>query len=481
MVNRTYISKMNTIISGDTLNTGINQISELVYGANVTRTLVYFDVERLKKMYENKVYPDLSKLKHYLKIINAGSLDFTQIHSDDISSINDAQKLRASSFDLIFFLIPKFWDGGKGYDYNVNFFNQGYISKECSNGIKLLSRDGSNWYQPRNGYTWDEDGVYSNETLSKEYDKFSSNEGSEIIIARQHFDIGNENINVDITDVVNKFITDELDNYGIGIAFTPMLEIENCNIENYIGLVTHKTSSFFEPYVETIYEDYISDDRSHFMIGKNNKLYLYCNIGGELVNLDEIPTCEVNGNKYEVKQYSQGIYYIDIMIANGVFRTNTMLYDVWGNIIYQGVKYDDIELDFTLKSNSLFFNVGNSIEVSNKLIPTIYGIKENEEIQRGDVRKLVIKPLVEYSKNMAELVDKMELRLYVKDGEKEIDVIPFDNVNKSFLENYYIIDTNILIPNRYYVDVKFRYNLEKIIHHNVLSFKITENLNNKYN
>ena len=252
-------------------------------------------------------------------------------------------------------------------------------------------------------------------------------------------------------------------------------------VDNYIGLITHKTDSFFEPFVETIYDDYISDDRANFIIGKKNKLYLYCNIGGELVNLDEIPTCEVNGNYYNVKQFSKGIYYIDITVNKDEYKPNTMLFDVWGNIVYQGEKYDDIELDFTLKSNSLFFNVGNSIEESNKLIPIIYGIKENEKIKRGDIRKLVIQPLVEYKKNIAELVDKMELRLYIKDGNKELDIIKFDNVNKSLLENYYLIDTNILIPNRYYVDIKLKYNLEMIIHHNVLSFDIIEDLTNKYN
>lgn len=475
MVSRTYISKMNTIISGDTLNTGLNPISELVYGANVTRTLLYFDITKLKELYKDRTFSDLKKLKHYLKITNACSINSKQIHYNEISSISDAEKIRASSFDLIFFLIPKFWDCGKGYDYNSNVLNN------MLNSNKLVSYDGSNWYQPRNGYKWDEDGIYSNETLSKEYDKFSSNDGSDVIIARQHFDIGDENINIDITETVNKFINGELENYGIGIAYSPMTEKTQSNVENYLGLVTNKTVSFFEPYLETINENYISDDRSNFVIGKNNKLYLYCNIGGKLENLDELPKCEVNNEIYEVKQFSKGIYYIDICIKNGILKPNTMIYDTWSNIIYQGIRYDDIELDFVLKQNSLYFNVGNSIEKYNKLVPNLCGIKENERIQRGDVRKIVINPLVEYGKNVLELVDDMELRLYIKDGTKELDIISFDKVNKTFSENYYIIDTNMLIPNRYYIDVKFNYNFEKIIHHNVLCFNITENLNNKYN
>ena len=484
MVTRTYIEKINTIISGDTINTGINPISELVYGANNTRMLLYFDHSQLKKMYEDKVYPDLGKMKHYLKITNASSLDFTQTHTVETSSIADVTKVRATSFDLIFFLIPQQWDGGKGFDYTMTYFNQGFYGKKCGNtqvdSSRLISRDGSNWFQARNGYLWAEEGVYLNTTLSKEYDNFSSNMGSSIIIGRQHFDIGNENINIDITETVNKFILGELENYGIGVAFTPMYEINGGDIENYVGFLTHKTNTFFEPYVETIYDDCIMDDRANFVLGKNNRLYLYCNIGGKTENLDQLPTCEVNGKEYEVKQFSRGIYYIDINLSRSDYKPNTMLFDVWDNIIYQGEFLDAVELDFVTKSNTMYFNIGSSLEESTKLVPTISGIKYDEKIQRGDIRKVIIQPLVEYKKNTAELVDNMYARLYIKDGEREIDIMPFECVNRTFLENYFVIDTNMLIPQKYYIDVKFHYNQEVIIHHNILSFKITENLNNKY-
>ena len=157
-----------------------------------------------------------------------------------------------------------------------------------------------------------------------------------------------------------------------------------------------------------------------------------------------------------------------------------MLFDVWDNIIYQGNKMDAVELDFVTKPKNMYFNIGNSLEDSKKLVPTIYGIDYDEKIQRGDVRKVVILPKVAYKKNSAELVDKMYFRLYIKDGEREINVIPFEKVNRSFVENYYVIDTSMLIPERYHVDVKFYYNQEMIIHHDVLSFKIVQNLDNKY-
>jgi hypothetical protein len=368
-----------------------------------------------------------------------------------------------------------------------------------------VSYDGSNWYQPKNGYKWPEDGIYSTDTLSKEYDKFSSEIGSEIIIGRQHFDIGNENISLDITDIFNKFITGELENYGIAVAFTP--DFENTSEknaytyyrseslqDNYVGFLTDKTNTFFEPYVETEYSDYISDDRANFVIDKDNKLYLYCTIGGKLTNLDELPKCTVSGDvyseenggyeefskEYEVKQHSTGVYYIDINLSHNDFESNTMLYDTWTNIIYHGTKLSDVGLDFTLKQPSVWFNIGNSIEDEPTFTPQVFGIADNEEIKRGDVRKLGVITRVNYTPKQVQNIDGIEARLYIKDGEREIDVIKWEHLNKTITESYMIIDTNMLIPQNYYVDIKINYGMQSIIHHDKIHFKIVDDLNNKY-
>jgi hypothetical protein len=430
---------------------------------------------------------DMTKMKHILHITNAGSLDFTQLHDCETSSINENKKIRATSFDLIFFLIPREWDNGKGFDYSMNALNVGYYSPTPIDPKRLYSTDGCNWFQRMNGLPWDEEGIYSNDTLSKEYDKFSANEPS-IVIGRQHFDIGNENIELDITETFNKFISGELENYGIGIAYTPMTELTETKYENYLSLLTDKTNTFFEPYVETRYDDFVSDDRSNFVLNKNNRLYLYCTIGDTLQDLDENPIVTIKNSDDEVimegiestKQF-KGIYYIDLNLSKNDFEADTMLYDTWSGIVYQGTKLDDVELDFTLKAASNFFNIGNSLNVTNvSFTPTISGIKEKEQIKRGDIRKLIISAKPNYTNNIVQLVDEMDLRLYIKDGTREIDVFEWDRVNKSFSENFYMINTNILIPQRYYVDIRIKYGMNSIVHHDVLSFDIVDDLNNKY-
>ena len=186
MIYKSFIDKFTTIISGSKTNTGLNPISTLVYGHNgiVSRSLLHFNLDGLKKQIENGVMVDKSKMKHTLHITNAGSIDFTQVHDKRTSDIGDNQTIRATSFDLIFFLIPKEWDRGKGFDYSKNYFNIDFYSRNVIDTTRLHSEDGCNWFQRMNGLKWDEEGVYSNDTLSKEYDKFSAMEDS-IIIARQ--------------------------------------------------------------------------------------------------------------------------------------------------------------------------------------------------------------------------------------------------------------------------------------------------------
>lgn len=485
MIEKTYLSKCCSIIKDSDLNTGINPVGEIIYGHRITRMLVYFDLEKLCCKINDKVYPDISKFKHTLKMTNCGSIDFSNLHSRLFSEIDDTIKVRTSSFDLIFFLIPKEWDSGKGFDYSLSYFNQGYYRPNCgyeySDARKLISTDGANWYNAKTKDAWNEEGVYSNTTLSKEYDKFSEGQPS-IVIGRQHFDIGNEDIEFDVTDVVTKFLNGTLKNYGIGIAYSPMLEISESKVENYVGFFTQHTNTFFEPYLESVYDECVEDDRANFILGKNNRLYLYANINGNLTNLDEIPTCYVNDTQYEVKQATKGIYYIDINISAHDYKPNTMLYDIWGNIKYDGVEYDDVELEFVTKSNTSWLNIGSVVERTETFIPTAFGIKENEDIVRkGELRKVNVLARVPYTNQKAQLIDEMYYRLYVMDGNREITVIPFTKINRSVTENYFMLDCEQLIPQKYFLDIRIKYNGEIRNYKNILSFNIVSQLGNLYN
>ena len=104
IVTHTFISKTNTIIKDSNASVGLNPIIELNYGKMLTRVLIYFDHSKVQKMVEDKTYPEIGKLKHILKIKNAGSIDDRHINKKFLDSNGEYYKQRAASFDLIFSL-----------------------------------------------------------------------------------------------------------------------------------------------------------------------------------------------------------------------------------------------------------------------------------------------------------------------------------------------------------------------------------------
>ena len=486
MIGRTYISKFNTIVKDSDVNTGLNPVSELLYGAHVTRALIYFDHNEIKKLIDDGTYGDVTKLTHTLKITNAGSIDFSQMHLKEYSSIDSTIKQRASSFDLIFFLIPLDWDGGKGYSYCRSYFDPDTLEYKATNHGEFVSFDACNWYQRRNGYKWDNEGIFTNEYLSEQYAKWADGEES-IVIGRQRFDIGNENINLDITDVVNKFINGELENNGIGIAFSPLCESTELLYEEYVGFLTHKTNTLYAPFVETKYDNFISDDRNNFVLNKTNKLYLYSNIGGKLTDLDMLPTCSIldqDGNtvfdNLEVKHYSQGVYYVEVMCPQSDFKADQQYFDTWDGLVYQNTQLEPVELYFTIKPASNFFNIGNGVSGGIDFTPQVSGINDRERIKRGDKRKLNITARVNYTQKQSMLIDEIDFRLYVLDGKREVTIFDYDGVNKTTNENYVIIDTSMLLPQVYHVDIRIKYGMENILHHDILQFEIVNELQSRY-
>lgn len=474
IVTKTYISKANTIIKDSCANSGLNPVIELNYGRMLTRSLIYFDHTKVQKMIEDKTYPDMSKLRHVLKMTNTASLNKPDIYRPCTSIYFNDFKERAVSFDIIFFLVNKDWDCGKGFDY-VKDMHKGEH--------RAYSQEACNWYQYRNYFKWDEEGVYSNDTLSKEMDKFTSKKGnlSKIIIGYEHFDFGNENLEFDITEIFNKFVTGELENHGIGIAFAPSFENIETDLSQYIGFFTQYTHSFFEPYVETTYDETIEDDRTNFYLDKDNKLYFYAHVGNNSVNLDELPTCIVNGSEIASKQATKGVYYIDINLSSDEYEADTMLYDTWTNLKYNGRTIKDVELSFVTKTDTDYFSFGlPTQDMDMDVVPSIYGISDHEQVKRGDIRKVGIECKIPYTTNQLRSMEGLDYRLYVMEGLKQYDVVGWTKVERGYNENYILINTNELIPSRYYLDIRVHRNLELINHPKILQFDIisdvTDNL-----
>ena len=189
---RIYPKKNNTIASGyfENFNSALNPGTILWYGGTGTRSsvskfLMEFDLEDLKnKLASKEINSDY---------ISSYRLKMTNVIPDGelLDSEFEFAKLRkkvASSFDLIVFPINKSWDAGRGYD----LMGSEYI--KISEGDTNLTGY-SNWNSATSVDFWDEPGIFTNPTASTAQN-FS-----------QHFDVGDENLDVDITPLVNDWLS----------------------------------------------------------------------------------------------------------------------------------------------------------------------------------------------------------------------------------------------------------------------------------
>lgn len=453
MVIRTYFDKNNTLVNNQNVNTGLNPVTELFYGGaagleKYSRFIFHFDETRIKDLYDNGMYPDLSKLKHTLRLTNTASFDTALLNG------SMGAKKRASSFDLISFKVNQDWDNGVGYDYEIPILLTGDIA---------FSNTPSNWVESQTGIFWAEGtGVYSGSP-------------SGITVTTQHFDKGNENLEMDITSYVNGLLTGDT-NYGLGIAYARGYEQMTNGTLQYVGFFTNNTQTFFQPYVETIYDSHITDDRNSFVMDKPNKLYLYTNVNGNPINLDTKPGVVIGSysayTPSQVNHVSIGIYSIDLIVDSASGTTDTIWQDVWTGITINGVSRPDITLDFVLKDSSNYYNLGSDDMLPKKVAVTIGGLQNKEKIKRGDVRKVIVSARIPFTVEQRQYIDNLKYRLYVSEGTSELTVIDFQPVEMANNYYYFLLDTASLLPHTYHIDVLATSNLEVTTLKNVVEFEI---------
>ena len=463
MVVKTYFDKNNTIVRNEIINTARNPVTELFYGGQTglntySRFLFHFDETRLVSLYTGGTFTDLSKLKHTLKLTNTASFD------EGLLNGSYQSKDRACSFDLIVFKINQNWDEGVGYDY---------LSCNLLLGDCAISNSPSTWLNPQTAVYWTGGpGVYSGSPAG-------------ITVATQHFDVGNENMEVDITDYVNDILTGDV-NYGLGIAYARPYELLSTEKLQYVGFFTKNTQTFYEPYIETVYSNNITDDRNNFFLDKPNKLYLYVNLAGNPTNLDDLPSVQIydeNGSLYssydssEITHVTKGVYSIDITIPTGDGTVGTLFNDVWSDIIINGISRPDASLNFEIKDSVGYYNIGDNDSLPQKVAVSISGVKNQEKIKRGDIRKVIVSTRIPYTVEQTQNISNIKYRLYVTEGKNELTVIDFQPVQLASNYNYFLLDTPSLIPNTYYLDILVESNLEVTTLKNVLNFTIVSESN----
>lgn len=430
---KSFITQSNTIYSGSEINTALNPVVDLFYGDGFSRYIFKVDISKIKEKYTNGEFPITSGLTHNIKFFNAGRFDKTDGTDDSTFGLTEDKK-RTSSFKLVVSEIDMF-DEGNGYS--------DYIS---------VSKTPSNWYKPTNTSTgWT---------------------APTIIGYTNNFSNGYEDLTFDMTSFINNKLESSFtgDTLYLSLSFESELENTITPVKQYVGFFSPHAHSIYRPHLESIYNVNVNDDRNDFYLDKANKVYLYFNTNGRFKNLDSLPTCTINGTGYTVTHESLGCYSVLVDLSSSDVEPDTMMFDTWSNLYYNSRHLKDQEKDFVVKDSSEYYMTDRLTEY--KPVPSLYGIRINEEIRRGDVTKINLISKIPYTTYQTIPSDLVEYRVYFKDYNIEQTVIDWLPINKSNNEMFFIIDTLSLLPSKYYIDIRYNLNDEIKYYYEVLTFKV---------
>ena len=448
---RSYFEKNNTIIKNSQVNTAKNPTTEIFYGSSFSKFLFKVDFTELKNKIENSEYILNSNTRHTLHLTNC-------IFGDEtfLGAKRGTGRERTNSFDLIVFKVPEFWDEGLGFDYE----DGGY---DFTTGNKTFDERPSNWFNRTTLQEWSSEGVYST---------------SPNIITTIHFDNGNEDINVDITDYVNDILDGET-NHGLGLAFALLYEDLSPEVDQSVSFFTKYTQTFFEPYVETFFDDMIQDNRLNFIEKVQQNLYLYVTKGTNFYNLDTLPTVDILDSTntpiagltgLTTTHVKKGVYKVTFGIDGVLCDGKRFFFDKWKGLSLDGVSISNVIQKFIPYPYTSLFTVGENQTELQRYSIQYFGIKQGEKVKRGDKRKVVVTfRSIDYPKT--QLFDDVYYRMFIKEGRTDVIVHDWTKLDTTN-ENSFTLDTSIYVPREYFIELKGKTHTEEIYYDEHIKFEI---------
>jgi len=439
MIFRSYFKKQATLIRNSYTNSSRNPVIELSYGGTTNSATTYIsryvfsvDLDYLKAKITSNTVNQSTIQSHILKIKNCISLNDSYIGSDFITS------KRASGFDLAFIKLNESFDEGTGYDYIYN--DNQYREVE-------LNKSSANWYNRRNPQiTWSQQGAFTGT---------SNDLSASTILTTQRFEIGNEDIEIDVTNHINDILFSGNPNNGICIAYSANTEILTSDSKNVVTFFSKYTQTFFEPFLETTYNDRVNDDLCCMNFDVENNFYF----------ISQSPITDIL--KFEIIDSNDDII---LTTTTGFTRLNNYNYKYSYNVdseIYQDIeiftykwyyaqngKYKILQKEFNISKIDL--NDGTSLTYGTEVFINVLGIKSNEIISKKvGIKRLIFKPkrLID-TKILKNIIGDIEFRIYVNQGKNQIDVIPFTKASKVNDEYFTEIDFSWFISHDYTIEIR---------------------------
>tara|TARA_Y100001938_G_scaffold133095_1_gene192082 strand:- start:1028 stop:2443 length:1416 start_codon:yes stop_codon:yes gene_type:complete len=300
-------------LRGTGSNMGASDVIEVfsIYGQQSTasvelaRSLVQFSTSKIATDRTAGEIPSSGNVKFFLKLFNAE-------HSQTVPK----------NYYLLVTAVSRSWTEGIGLDM------ENYSDKDVCN-----------WEKSETAVTWSAEG------------------GDYHALPRykQYFDKGTENLDVDVTDMVEQWLAGTKSNYGFGIQLTSSLEDAT---RSYYTKKFFARGSQYElkvPVLEARWDSTVGDRRDVFYASSSlapaadnlNHLYIYNRIRGRLVNFPTVGTGSIfvslfSGSSKPVgsaltlsdgttiatgSHFSTGIYKASVALDT----TCSYLYDVWSD------------------------------------------------------------------------------------------------------------------------------------------------------
>lgn len=274
----------------------------------------------------------------------------------------------------------------------------------------------SNWVSSSTGVSWTTEG--GDYLTSSNYNVY--------------FPGGDEDLEVDITDLVEQWIDGTFPNYGVGVHLTA--SEENSSRSYYTKKFFARGSEFYfkRPYVEARWDSSVSDDRNQFIISSSllpaednlNKIYFYNKFRGKFVNVPAVGTGSIYvslysgsvgplGSKLELQgaatsieggYVSEGIYSASVAVDTSF----TTLYDVWHD------------------------NAGTEFFTGSAINPVSFNASSDDEDEEYIIKITNLKS--SYSKN-----EKSQFRMYArtKDWSPNIYTIATSDIENTTINDMY--------------------------------------------
>lgn len=260
------------------------------------------------------------------------------------------------------------------------------------------------------------------------------------------FPIGNEGLQVDITDLVEEWLTGSKENYGVGIRMSPTHEGDTKSF--YTKKFFSRGSEYFfeRPWVEARTDTTVRDQRNNFYASSSlvpaednlNTLFLYNRVRGELKNIPSVGTGSIFVSLYSG---STGPVNNPLTLSSG-------LTSVTGGYHDTGIYTASVGVDTSLSwvYDVWHDNLGRQFHTGSRIDILDYSASDNFQIPRYVTKVTNLKPSYKIS-------ETARFRLFVRDKDwcPTIYTVAIRDIENLVIDNAYYrifrtMDSKEVIP-----------------------------------